>query len=260
MKLEIVDVNNWLRRVHEKDTSGLPLRNLYATARDNVNPMIYVFDGKGGKKRRQEIYPNYKANREPAPDAFYTTLELFKLLVSYTHRASICIPGWEADDVIAKIVRSRKPTDPPIEIWSNDADFLALLGEGVTMTDPSKKFKEVKYEDVRLYKTLVGDTSDNIPGIHKFGPKSFVKMAEAGCQAKWVETLERGTLDGVTAEDLMLSKAQWEWVQAFWNSELLKAWQIIGFIDVPDDVLKKHTTVGQPCRPAAEAILKTVFQ
>lgn len=261
MKLHIVDANNWIRKVYEKDSTGLPLRNLFAMANDTTDPMIYVFDGKGAKAPRRAIFPDYKEGRTPAPDAFYTTLELMKLLVTKTNKLMICVPGYEADDVIAHIVGGRKPTDPPIEIRSNDADYLALLCEGVTVTEPSTKFKDVAYRDVRLYKTLCGDGSDNISGIKGFAGGTFAKLTEEQ-KNTWIGLLT-GYDDTLILDDLEkelgLKKAQVIWVRE--NFALLKAfWQVVGFIPMTDALIALHTVVGNSSRIEAEAILGTVFQ
>lgn len=261
MKLEVFDCNNWVRRVYEKNSSGLPLRNLYDSARENNNPCIYVFDGKGGKAQRQKVFPGYKANRPPMADAFRDTLELFKLLVQRTNKPSIEVPGWEADDVIAHIVGCQTDASPEILIHSNDADFLALLKEGrVSMTDPSTKFKEVAYSDVRLYKTLCGDNSDNIDGIPGFGHKSFLKLTPEQ-KMHWAIgfTDQTHMLDVDYQADLGLSKGLAEWVKV--NFQLLDDyWDIVGFIPMSHELISAHTIPGVPRHHEANAILRTVFQ
>lgn len=264
LKIEIFDCNNWVRRVYEKNTTGLPLRNLFDTAWNNRNPVLYVFDGKGGKKKRQELYPEYKNNRPPMADAFHETLELFKMLVQRTNKTFIEVPGYEADDVIAHLIDQQLPHQPPILVHSNDADFLAKLKEGrVSMTDPSSKFKDIPYSEVRLYKTLCGDTSDNISGIVGFADGSYRKLTDEQ-KSNWrilfaVDADETMLLDETMAGDLGLSKAQANWVKA--NFGLLKVfWQIVGFIPMTDELIAKHTIPGVPRLAEANAILRTVFQ
>jgi len=259
MILEIFDVNNWCRRVYEKDTSGLALRNLFTTAYTNPNPCIYVFDGKGGKAMRQKIYPDYKGGRPPGSDGFYIQLELFEMLIMQTNKMKIRIPGWEADDVIASLIKSRKPTDPDMLVWSNDSDFMVLQNENVKLTDPSKKLEHIPVQYLRLYKTLCGDTTDNIPGIDTFGPKTFEKMLAKGCAEKWYAILEGRKLEGVTQECLHLTSGQWLKLNEKFDV-VLSYWDVVNFIPVPEDLLKEHTLVGTPNMAVANAILKTVFQ
>jgi 5'-3' exonuclease len=259
MILEIFDVNNWCRRVYEKDSSGLALRNLFMTAYTNPNPCIYVFDGKNGKETRRKIFPEYKGGRLPADDAFYVQLELFEMLLEHTNKMRVRIHGWEADDVIAAIIKERKPDGPDIELRSNDGDFMILQNEHVKMTDVSKKLEHIPVEHLRLYKTLCGDTSDNIDGVPTFGPKTFDKMVAMGCVDKWHAILEGRSLGDAKKEDLHLTSGQFLFLQSKFDL-MLAYWDVINFIPVPEDLLQKHIKIGTPNMAVANAILKTVFQ
>ena len=259
MLLEVIDANNWVRRVYEKDTSGLPLRNLFSHAFTHPVPMIYVFDGKNGKQARRKIYPEYKAGRAPADDQFYVTLELFKMLVRCTNKVSICIEGWEADDVIADMVKRRTP-GMKIKIHSNDGDFLQLVDhEEVMITDVNQKLKDIPREDIALYKTLVGDTSDNIKGIKTFGPMTFTSMVEQGAKPNWNKVFSTRSMGEFQAADLHLTNSQWLWCRQ--NFALLLAyWDVVNFLPVPQELITANTHVGKPDMAQANAILKTVFQ
>lgn len=257
MKLHIFDSNNWVRRVHETDYSGLALRNLFTDAYHNPDPVIYVFDGKDAKAGRRAIYPEYKANRTPAPDAFYAVMDTFKKLLAHTNKLMIEIPGYEADDVIAHLVRSDDSL--PVMIHSNDADYLALCNERVTMTDVSAKFKDLSRADTRLYKTLVGDPSDNIKGIAKFGPKAFEALSEDQKFAWRVLLDKEYLLQGTNAELLGLTKSQWGWTEKNFPT-LVAYWRIINFIDVPLELIATHTRSGKPDLAAANALLRSVMQ
>lgn len=253
LPLHIVDCNNFVRRRHEVDTSGLALRNLYSEATCTPNPTIYVFDGKNSKAARRALYPDYKANRTPASDSFYAVLGMFKELMLCTNKVVLEIPGFEADDVITHLVRSA-PTQQ-IKIFSNDGDFTALCNDFVTMSDP--KLPKVPQEDVRLYKTLVGDTSDNIKGIAKFGPAAWENLTVEQKQT-WTIWLEKEPI-AVSSETLGLTKKQHEWFSA--NTELIRAyWQIVGFLPVPLDLFAKHMQVGTKNPELANELLKGVFQ
>ncbi len=259
MLIEIFDSNNFVRRVHEKDTSGLALRNLFTNAYHNVNPVIYVFDGLDGKAARRKIFPEYKSKRKKASDAFYITLELFKLLVMNTNKTMICIPGWEADDVIATMIKTGSFQGLKAQIWSNDADFLALCGENVTMTDVSQKLKDIPPEHIRLYKALCGDPTDDIPGIPNYGPAAFRGGMAKGAFPNWYVALEKRDLGHFTAADLHVTDSHYLWLQGNFD-KILSYWDIINFIDVPKDLIDFHTKVGTPNLAAANAILKTVMQ
>lgn len=259
MLIELIDCNNWIRKVYEKDTSGLALRNQFTDAFYSPNPRIYVFDGTDGKASRRKIFSGYKEGRTGASDEFYIQLELFKLLIECTNKTMICVPYFEADDVIAALIKGGGFEGCEVEIRSTDGDFLILCEEGVRVSEPSKKLAHVPREHLRLYKTLIGDTSDNIKGLPSFGPKTFTKILENGQEDFWYGILEARTTGGIKREDLMLTAAQYLWLEA--NFDLLLAyWDIINFIPVPQDLMDQHTKQGTPNYKAAEAILATIFQ
>jgi 5'-3' exonuclease len=260
MLIEIFDSNNWVRRVYEKDTSGLALRNLFTSAYHNPNPVIYVFDGKNGKEARRKIYPGYKSKRLPGSDAFYVTLELFKLLVMCTNKTMICIEGWEADDVIATMIKGGGFQGIPVQIWSNDGDFLALCSDEVKMTDVSQKLAHIPAEHIRLYKALCGDITDSIPGLPTFGPKSFEAVMKKDLLGNWYTVLEKRDLGHFQAADLHVTNSQYLWLEGEGLANILSYWDIINFIHVPKELIDAHTQVGTPNMAAANAILKTVFQ
>lgn len=251
----LFDCNNYVRRRHEVDTSGLVLRNLFNEAFHSPNPIIYVFDGKNSKASRKALYPEYKANRIPAPDAFYATLGMFKELMGHTNKISLEIEGYEADDVIATLVRNNPGTI--MKIFSNDGDFMQLCNDFVTMSDP--KLPKISMEDIRLYKTLVGDKSDNIKGINKFGEVGFLKLT-AEQKALWGLWLDEQTIAGeLSAEALGLSKSQFTWFSE--NKPLIRAyWQIVNFIKVPAELIAKNMKVGKPNLELANELLKGVYQ
>lgn len=259
MLLEIFDSNNWVRRVYEKDVSGLALRNLFTNAYHNPNPCIYVFDGKNSKQARRKLYPEYKANRKPADDQFYVTLELFKMLVLCTNKSVICVDGYEADDVIASLVRER-PANIQMKLWSNDGDFLRICDQkNVIITDVNQQLKDVPLEHHVLYKALVGDNSDNIKGVPTFGPKSFETVMEKGLIDNWYKIFKQRDVGQFQAPELHLTNSQWLWFRQNFKT-LLAYWDIINFLDVPKELRDAGTQRGNPDLAGGNAILKTVFQ
>ena len=158
--------------------------------------IIVVFDAKG-KTFRNDIYSDYKANRPPMPDELREQLEPVKSICKAIGFPLIEISGVEADDVIATISRMAKEAKYKCVISSLDKDLMQLVEDPhTTMMDTMKHkiFNEegvfekfgVKPNQIRDMLALVGDSSDNIPGIPKVGQKTA---------AKWLK--EYGNLEGI---------------------------------------------------------------
>lgn len=249
--LHIVDCNNWVRNQYEVDPTGLALRNLISEGFYSPDLFIYVFDGFNSRAKRKALYPEYKAKRQKGSDNFYETLKLFKELVTYTKQVKIEIPETEADDIIAHIVRGRKP-GTRIKIHSTDRDFAALVDDEVITTQTA--IPNAHPRDVRLYKVLVKDQSDNIPGIAGFGDKAWEKLTEQDKEG-WIAFLEgRQEHFPIGA----LSNKSFEWVEP--NKNLLRIWwQIVEFLPLTDELIESHMTVGTPNWPLIQAKLKELF-
>ena len=251
--LDLYDTNNWARVKFETDTSGLPLRTLFNLAFYAPQPAVFFFDGFNAKEMRKAIFHGYKSKRKPAPDNFYLLLKVFKELLHHTKHVIVEIPGYEADDVIATFVKGSPGLE--VQILSTDRDFCAL---GVQT--PMASLKGVAPEDVRLYKTLCGDTSDSIDGIPGFGEKTFLKLTPEQ-KKNWVGYLEDGVRKHPTNfPSLGLTRpGHIEWASK--NMELLCTyWQIIGFYDVPMPLIGQHTRVGKPNLELANSKLKEMLQ
>jgi len=163
---------------------------------------IIVFDGRGGSKRRREIYKDYKANRANKTrlrrhdHQNYGTIEdeqeamrfQFSRLVSYLDNLPvtfISIDGIEADDTIAYIADMYKEKSKKITIVSTDRDFYQMVDDTVSVWSPIKKKMydtEMVMEEFGVhpanyvvYRTFTGDKSDNIPGVNGFGPATILK-------------------------------------------------------------------------------------
>ena len=160
------------------------------------SPIIVVFDAKG-KTFRNEIYSKYKANRPPMPDELRSQLEPVKAICKAIGFPLIEIEGVEADDVIATISRMAKDARYKCVVSSLDKDLMQLVEDPDTtlmntmkheIFDEAKVFQKfgVKPNQIRDMLALVGDSSDNIPGVPKVGQKTA---------AKWLN--EYSNLDGV---------------------------------------------------------------
>ncbi len=135
---------------------------------------------------RKEIDPNYKANREPPPEDFAPQADRIVSIIEAMQIPILILRGYEADDIFATVARQFEDDDLDIYIVSRDKDLDQLITDRVRMYDPVKD--EVIDADAVLEKkgftpsqavevqTLVGDSTDNIPGVHGIGPKTAAKL------------------------------------------------------------------------------------
>ena len=156
-----------------------------------------VFDAKG-KTFRNDMYEDYKANRPPMPDDLRSQIEPLYELVEALGYPMIIVPGVEADDVIGTYARQATEQKIDTLISTGDKDLAQLVNEHITLINTMnnvvldeagvmEKF-EVPPAAIVDYLALMGDTSDNIPGVPKVGPKTA---------AKWLKQYQ--TLDNLVA-------------------------------------------------------------
>ncbi len=138
---------------------------------------------------RSEIYTEYKANRSTSPDEFKGQVQLIKEVLDALNIVHVELAGWEADDVIATLATQAEAAGVDVVICSGDRDSLQLVTEHVTILYPRKGVSDLArmtpqaVED-RYFVTparypelaaLVGETSDNLPGVPGVGPKTAAK-------------------------------------------------------------------------------------
>ncbi|HID00881.1 MAG TPA: DNA polymerase I, partial [Piscirickettsiaceae bacterium] len=143
-----------------------------------------VFDARG-KNFRHQIYEAYKANRPPMPEELAVQIEPLKQFIEALGIPVLVIDGVEADDVIGTLATQAASEGKRVLISTGDKDMAQLVNERITLIDTMKdqilhpaaveaKFG-VKPEQIVDYLALMGDASDNIPGIPKVGPKTAAK-------------------------------------------------------------------------------------
>ncbi|VAW96055.1 DNA polymerase I [hydrothermal vent metagenome] len=148
------------------------------------DPIVVVFDAKG-KTFRNDMYPEYKANRPPMQDDLRVQIEPIHNIVKAMGFPLLCVSGVEADDVIGTLARQASELKIETIISTGDKDMAQLVDDHVslinTMTETSMDRQGVidKFgvppESIIDYLTLIGDTVDNVPGVPKVGPKTAVK-------------------------------------------------------------------------------------
>jgi len=146
-----------------------------------------VFDARG-KTFRHQIYPEYKANRPSMPDELAAQVEPLHELVRAMGLPLLQVPEVEADDVIGTLARQARAAGMRCLISTGDKDLAQLVDGGVMLEDTMKDQRldragvEDKFgvppERFADYLALVGDTSDNIPGVRGVGPKTAAKWLQ----------------------------------------------------------------------------------
>ena len=169
------------------------LRRLLREYKDHH--MAVVFDAPG-KTFRDDLYPDYKANRPPMPEELAAQIEPIHEIVRALGVPLLMVRGVEADDVIGTLAERARDQGFEVVISTGDKDMSQLVDtsirientmDGGTMdADGVKKKFGVSPEQMVDFLTLVGDSVDNIPGVPKVGPKTA---------AKWLDAYE--TLDAI---------------------------------------------------------------
>lgn len=253
----IYDMNNWIR-VKLSELTGLsPLLTLWQEllATSNQKDFIFcVFDGINSRKKRKEIYPEYKAKRKPADQSIYDGMKFFKEILKNApaNVRMIEVPECEADDVIANICCFMCQPEDKIGIVSTDRDLtqLRILPNVTTLKEPLVKPKWVK-----TYKTLVGDPSDNIKGILGFGDAAWNKLSDYmkdfltvyfyekfEKRDEILPVLEREIHPLLREEvsDSMYEKI----ITALDDGELEKWYRLVSFIYIDQKEILSHFTIG----------------
>jgi len=151
----------------------------------NVTHAAVVFDS-GSKTFRNDIYPAYKANRPPCPEELIPQFSIVRESAESLNLSILEKIGFEADDIIATIAKKAEAADFEVLIVSSDKDLMQLVGDNIHMYDSMKnrmigieqvieKFA-VEPKKVLDMLSLIGDISDNIPGVKGIGPKTAAEL------------------------------------------------------------------------------------
>ena len=187
-----------------------------------ISDIIIVFDAKG-KNRRHEMYESYKATRQAMPEDLIVQLNILKEMLPYTGYPIYCVEGYEADDVINTLSQT---INNRVWIVTKDKDLHQLVNDKVQIYDYQKDEvidREKVYEKFGLYPesipdmlALMGDTSDNIPGIAGIGPKTAKTLLD---DYKTLDNIFNNVenLKGKTKEKIMQGKDS-----AYLSRELVK--------------------------------------
>lgn len=158
-----------------------------------------VFDGPDNKKSRRQVYADYKMHRKGAPEDLYPQFEWAYQFCEYAGYPVLCVDGVEADDTMASIAEFAQKKGARVFFCSSDKDLMQLVGESVSIIHAHKENLLVTPKEVEeLYGVrpdqmldllaIMGDASDNIPGLPGFGAKTAAALLQ-----------EFGTLDELLA-------------------------------------------------------------
>jgi DNA polymerase-1 len=157
---------------------------------ENFDKVCVFWDGEGSSLARKIIYPQYKENRKLGYDfkeeSFYEQKHRVKQYLEEMFVRQVDINNNEADDLIAYYCQIAN--DENITIFSSDKDLTQLISQNVSIYSPSKRLTykkgdfiklhevEIPHYNVKTYKIISGDKSDNIDGIYYLGEKTLVKL------------------------------------------------------------------------------------
>ncbi len=217
--LVLIDGSSYIFRAyhaiqHLSTSQGVPTNAVFGVTRmllallDELQPTyVAVVLDKGGKTFRHELYPAYKAHRPPAPEDLVVQLPVVREAIAALNLPVIEQAGVEADDLIGSLAKRAVHEGFDVLISSGDKDLMQLVGDRIHMVD---SLREVQYdrdavkeklgvppERVADLLALMGDASDNIPGVTGVGEKTAAKLLA-----------EYGDLEGVLAAAATMKKSK----------------------------------------------------
>ena len=158
--------------------------------REQPDHLAVCFD-KGGSSERTELFPAYKANRLETPDAIRLAVPYIQEILRAMHIPVVVLEGLEADDIIGTLAKQAEKEDYQVFMVTPDKDFGQLVSENIFMYRPArmgngieiwgipeiqKRFGVERPEQVIDYLGMMGDASDNIPGLPGVGEKTAKKF------------------------------------------------------------------------------------
>ncbi len=194
-------------RINSKgmDTSAIMgfTNSLFDVIRREKPDHIAVCFDKGGSVERTEMFPDYKANRLETPDAIKIAVPYIQQILEAMHIPVVVQEGWEADDIIGTLAKQAEKEEYKVYMVTPDKDFGQLVSENIFMYRPARMGNGIEIwgipeiqkrlgvehpEQVIDYLGMMGDASDNIPGLPGVGDKTAKKFIN-----------EFGSLEGLLA-------------------------------------------------------------
>ncbi|MBZ9652373.1 DNA polymerase I [Psychroflexus montanilacus] len=160
--------------------------------RENPDHLAVCFD-KDGSKERQELYEEYKANRDETPKVIKESIPIIQNILDAMEIPVVEISGMEADDIIGTLAKQAEAEGYEVHMVTPDKDFAQLVTENIFMQRPArmgngvekwgipevqKKFGVERPEQVIDFLGMMGDSADNIPGLPGVGEKTAKKFLQ----------------------------------------------------------------------------------
>jgi DNA polymerase-1 len=208
--LLLIDASNWLFRAYHAlppltNAKGEPTGAIYGfanmlkrLAKEHPSERIAVVFDHSGRSFRNDLYPEYKANRSETPEDLKVQFEPILELIRAMGLPLLLVPEVEADDVIGTLAKQGEAAGMNVLIVTGDKDMAQLVTERVQLLDTMKNRRMgpqgviekfgVRADQIIDYLALMGDAVDNIPGVPGVGEKTAAKLLN-----------EHGSLDAVMA-------------------------------------------------------------
>ncbi|MEW2920203.1 DNA polymerase I [Muricauda sp. ANG21] len=224
--------------------------------REQPDHLAVAFD-KGGSVERTELFEDYKANRDETPDAIKIAVPYIQQILKAMKIPIVELEGYEADDLIGTIAKQAEKENYKVFMVTPDKDFGQLVSENIFMYRPArmgngieiwgipevqKRFGVKRPEQVIDYLGMMGDASDNIPGLPGVGDKTAKKFLE-----------QFDSLEGLLSNTDQLKGKMKEKVEE--NAELGRLSRQLAEIKTDCDV-KFHAEDYEMCPPDAEEVQK----
>ena len=226
--------------------------------RERPDHLAVCFD-KGGSVDRVEMYQEYKANRDETPEGIKTAVPYIYEILKAMHIPIMVKEGYEADDVIGTLAKKAEKEGYKTFMVTPDKDFAQLVSENIFMYRPmfgggyetwgipevQKKFEVTDPLQVIDYLGMMGDASDNIPGLPGVGPKTAKKFLAA-----------YGSMEGLLANTHELKGKMKEKVEANGELGLLSKKLATIMLDVPVEFDAKDFEMSEPDVPKVTEIFQ----
>jgi DNA polymerase-1 len=204
--------------------------------REKPDHLAVAFD-KGGSDLRNDIFPEYKANRDATPEAIKIAVPYIQELLKAMHIPIIEVQGYEADDLIGTIAKQAEKQNYQVFMVTPDKDFAQLVSENIFMYKPARmgngieiwgvpevlaKFEIERPDQVIDFLGMMGDTADNIPGLPGVGEVTAKKLLK-----------EFGTMENLLANTDKLKGKMKENIEANKEKGLLSKTLATILLDCP---------------------------
>jgi len=226
--------------------------------RERPDQLAVCFD-KGGSKDRNEMFEAYKANRDETPDGIRIAIPYIYKILEAMHIPIIVKEGFEADDIIGTLAKKAEKEGYTTFMVTPDKDFAQLVSENIFMYRPvfgggyetwgipevQKKFEVDNPMQVIDYLGMMGDASDNIPGLPGVGDKTAKKFIN-----------QFGSMEGLLANTDQLKGKMKEKVEANGELGILSKKLATIMLDVPVEFHEENFKMSKPDVAAVTAIFE----